>query len=141
VKKPEDASQANGVKATSEDQAEEPKEVVKEAPADTAAEKTPAAEQETQKPEPAVPEASEPSKAQEKVSDEVAPDVAEETTVPEPTVKADEDASEIPKDVTAPEPSVESKTEPAIKESMPAAQRTQTKSDTVDIDFASLNLS
>lgn len=133
----EDVAQANDVKLSSEAQIEDPKEETKEALVDTAVEKAPVAGQETQKSEPEVPEISEPSKSLEKVSDEAVPKIAEDTTIPEASAKA----SEVARDVTVPEPSVESE-ELATKDSVPAVQTTtETKSDTVDIDFATLNLS
>ncbi|OQD77672.1 hypothetical protein PENDEC_c002G01271 [Penicillium decumbens] len=136
----EDAPQVNGAQV-SEVPVEKPKGEVKEAPVDTV-EKTPAVEQEMHRPEQAVPEASQSSKNLENESDEAAPQVAEEIAVPEPSVESDGDASNIVKDVTTPDPSVESKEEPATKNTVPAAQTTtETKSDTVDIDFANLNLS
>lgn len=122
VEKVDVAPHSNDVK-TLEAQIEEPKEETKEVVAEITVEETPVVE-ETLKPEPVVPEVPQSSEAPAMEVDEVMPKVTEETIVPE--VKADEHFSETSKDVTAPEPAVEPK---------------ETKSDTVDIDFASLNLS
>ena len=124
----EDVSQSNGV-MDSEAQIEEPKEDTKEVLAESAVEEPPAVEHETLKSYPVVPDFSQSSEVTAKASDEVIPKVAEETILPE--AMADEDVFEISKDVTAPEPSAEAK----------ESATNQVKSDTVDIDFASLNLS
>ncbi|KAJ5289778.1 uncharacterized protein N7443_010031 [Penicillium atrosanguineum] len=124
----ENVSQSDGV-TDSEVQIEEPKEETKVVLAESAVEKLPAAEHDMLKSVPVVPEVSQSLKDTAKAPEEVIPTVAEETILPE--ARADEDVFEISKDATAPEPSVQAK-EPATKE---------TKSDTVDIDFASLNLS
>ncbi|KAJ6131380.1 hypothetical protein N7523_001840 [Penicillium sp. IBT 18751x] len=120
-------TQSNGV-VDPETQIKQPKEEAQEVLVENAVDEPPAVEHETLKSHP-LPEVHQSSEVTAKASEEVIPNMTEET-LPSGAI-ADEEVFDMSKDTTAPKSSAEAK-EPATKQAM---------SDTVDIDFASLNLS